>query len=327
MIYAFDESPPRAGVFWAGTNDGLVHLSRDDGETWTNVTANIPDLPPDGVVRSIDASATTWPGPISPSSTTRSATSRRAPTGRTTSARRGPGSPAAWTTIPSTTRAICSRTRCGRDSSIWAPSRVSTSAMTTGRAGRGSCRTCPPTPYYGLVVQEHFNDLVAGTYGRGYWILDDLSPIQQLTPEIAAAAAHLFEPRDAYRFNPTAEPMIMFADPSAGENPPNGASINYWLGPGGEPDVRAAHRDRRRRARGQSGGYGARRVQPGVVGLPGTGSENRCSSGRSRCTRSGSPCRRSPARAVAGGRRPARAPRHLHRRAGCRRRGGRTGGR
>ena len=95
----------------------------------------------------------------------------------------------------------------------------------------------PPTPYYGLVVQEHFNDLVAGTYGRGYWILDDLSAIQQLTPEIAASGAHLFEPRDAYRFNPTAEPMIMFADPSAGENPPNGASINYWLGRGGEADV------------------------------------------------------------------------------------------
>jgi photosystem II stability/assembly factor-like uncharacterized protein len=56
VIYAFDESPVEQGVLWAGTNDGLVHVSRDGGATWTNVTRNIPDLPPDGVVRSIDAS-------------------------------------------------------------------------------------------------------------------------------------------------------------------------------------------------------------------------------------------------------------------------------
>ena len=56
VIYAFDESPLEPGVLWAGTNDGLMHVSRDGGANWTNVTANIPDLPPDGVVRGIDAS-------------------------------------------------------------------------------------------------------------------------------------------------------------------------------------------------------------------------------------------------------------------------------
>ena len=56
VIYAFDESPLERGVFWAGTNDGLVHVSRDGGAAWTDVTGNIPDLPPDGVVRGIDAS-------------------------------------------------------------------------------------------------------------------------------------------------------------------------------------------------------------------------------------------------------------------------------
>ena len=56
MIYAFDQSPVDANVLWTGSNDGLMHVTRDGGQTWTNVTDNIPDLPPDGVVRSIDAS-------------------------------------------------------------------------------------------------------------------------------------------------------------------------------------------------------------------------------------------------------------------------------
>ena len=87
----------------------------------------------------------------------------------------------------------------------------------------------PPAPMYGLVVQEHFNDLVVGTYGRGYWILDDVTPLQQLTPEVAASAAHLFAPRPAYRFQPISAPFTMFDDQSDGENPPYGASLNYWL--------------------------------------------------------------------------------------------------
>ena len=60
----------------------------------------------------------------------------------------------------------------------------------------------PHAPVHWLTIQEHFNDLVVGTYGRGFWILDDLTPLQQLTPEVAAADAHLFEPRRAYRFRP-----------------------------------------------------------------------------------------------------------------------------
>ena len=52
----------------------------------------------------------------------------------------------------------------------------------------------------GIVVQEHFNDLVIATYGRGFWILDDITPLRALTPEVLDADAHLFAPRPAYRF-------------------------------------------------------------------------------------------------------------------------------
>ena len=53
VIYAFDESPVQKGVFWAGSNDGLVHVSRDGGKKWENVTANLPDLPPLGTVPTV----------------------------------------------------------------------------------------------------------------------------------------------------------------------------------------------------------------------------------------------------------------------------------
>jgi hypothetical protein len=96
----------------------------------------------------------------------------------------------------------------------------------------------PPTPFYGIVVQEHFNDLVVGTYGRGFWILDDLGPVQQMTDAIAASDAHLFELRDAYRFRPVTEQMAMFEDWSAGQNPPNGGALNYWLGGEGGGEVK-----------------------------------------------------------------------------------------
>jgi hypothetical protein len=87
----------------------------------------------------------------------------------------------------------------------------------------------PHAPVSGIVIQEHFNDLVVGTYGRGFWILDDLSPIQQLTSDVLASAAHLFAPRATYRFRDITRPSTPYDDPTIGQNPEYGASINYWL--------------------------------------------------------------------------------------------------
>ncbi len=87
----------------------------------------------------------------------------------------------------------------------------------------------PHAPVSGIVIQEHFNDLVISTYGRGFWILDDLAPLQQLTPEVMASKAHLFEPRAAYRFRTLTPLSTTYDDPTTGEDPQYGASINYWL--------------------------------------------------------------------------------------------------
>src|SRR5207237_8769325 len=86
----------------------------------------------------------------------------------------------------------------------------------------------PPAPVYGLVIQDKFNDLVVATYGRGFWILDDLSPLQKLTPAVLAADAHLFPPRAAYRWRDIPGNYASNDDPTAGQNPPYRAAINYW---------------------------------------------------------------------------------------------------
>jgi hypothetical protein len=87
----------------------------------------------------------------------------------------------------------------------------------------------PHAPVHDVTVQEHFNDLVVATYGRGFWILDDVTPLQQLTADVAAKEAHLFAPRPAYRYRFAEPPMTAWYDPVTGQNPPYGASINYWL--------------------------------------------------------------------------------------------------
>ncbi len=229
VIYAFDESPVEKGVLWAGTNDGLVHVSRDDGKTWKDVTGNIPALPPLGTVRNIDASK--WDagkayitvdfhqvGNFEPYIYKTENYGRR------------------WKKItrgiPSSTLSYTRNVRedpirpgllyLGTENTLYV-------SLNDGDNWQPLMNNMPASPMYWIVIQEEFNDLVVGTYGRGIWILDDITPLQQLTDEVTSSDAYLFEPRKAYRFRSMTSPFTMFDDPSAGENPPYGASINYWL--------------------------------------------------------------------------------------------------
>jgi photosystem II stability/assembly factor-like uncharacterized protein len=230
VIYAFDESPVEAGVLWAGTNDGLVQVSRDNGSTWTNVTGNIPNLPPDGVVRGIDASRY-QAGKAYIAIEHHQVGDFQARAYRTDDYGQS------WTQITDgVDDGVLSYTRnihedpvrpgllyLGTEGSLYY-------SLDDGEQWTSLHTNLPHTPMYGLVVQENFNDLVVGTYGRGYWILDDVTPLQQLTAEVEASSAHLFHPRAAYRFRPVSEQYTMFDDQTDGVDPPYGASINYWIG-------------------------------------------------------------------------------------------------
>jgi hypothetical protein len=98
----------------------------------------------------------------------------------------------------------------------------------------------PHAPVYWIAVQEHFHDLAIATYGRGFWILDDLTALEQMTPQVAESGVYLFPPREAYRFRAAVQPEQMTYDPTAGQNPPYGASINYYLKSAPKEDVKVA---------------------------------------------------------------------------------------
>lgn len=229
VIYALDESPVQKGLLWAGTNDGLVHISRDGGENWTNLTSNIPGLPPFGTIRNIDASK--WDAGKAYLTVDFHQVGNFDPFVYKTS-----DFGQTWTKITDGIMdgvlSYCRHVKedpvregllyLGTENALYV-------SFNDGANWQSLMSNLPHTPMYWMDIQEHFNDLVIGTYGRGIWILDDLGPLQQLTEEVQASQAHFFEPRTAYRFRPISNPMSIMNDPSSGENPPYGAILNYWL--------------------------------------------------------------------------------------------------
>ena len=237
VVYAIAESPREPGMIWAGTNDGLVQLTRDGGESWTNVTGNLPNLPEWGTVSSIEPSrydaATAYltvdfhqvnnRDPFVYKTADYGATWRAITTGIPQSML----SYVHWLEEDPVRRGLL---YLGTENAIYV-------SFDDGAHWQPLQTNLPHAPVYGIVVQEHFNDLVIGTYGRGFWILDDITPLQQLTPQVLASDAHLFPPRAAYRFRDITRPAQPYNDPTAGENPPYGASINYYLKAASAEDV------------------------------------------------------------------------------------------
>ena len=229
VVFGIAESPIEAGLIWAGTNDGRVHVTRDGGANWTDVTGNVDGLPEWIAVRSVAASRYD------------AGTAYIAADGHQVNIRdphvyRTRDFGASWEKITdgippsmlSYTKVIAEDPvrpgllYVGTENAIYV-------SFNDGDDWQPLQNNLPAAPVSGIVIQEHFNDLVVGTYGRGFWILDDLSPVQQMTPEVMSSASHLFAPRDAYRFRPITPPSIPYDDPTIGEDPEYGASLNYWL--------------------------------------------------------------------------------------------------
>ena len=228
-LFALAESPLEAGLIWAGTNDGLLHVTRDGGKNWANVTKNIPNLPPLGTVSNVEPSR--YDGGSCYITVDFHQVNNRDPFvyktadyGKT------------WKPISSDIpKSAFSYAHCVRED----PARKGMLYLGTENAVYFSLddgqhwiplqANLPHAPAHWLTVQEHFNDLVVGTYGRGFWILDDVTPLQQLTPEVLGAEAYLFVPRPSYRFRDIEGPTGQPNDPCDGENPTYGASITYYL--------------------------------------------------------------------------------------------------
>jgi photosystem II stability/assembly factor-like uncharacterized protein len=193
-IFTFAESPLERGLFWAGSDDGLVHLSRDNGETWQNVTP--PELPDWALISIIE------PSPHDPATVYVAATRYKLDDfqpylykthnyGKTWSR--------ITTGIPNNDFTRVIREDPARRGMLYAGTETGVYvSFDDGTNFQTLKLNLPPVPVHDLVVKD--GDLVAATHGRSFWILDDLSPLRQLNEEVGVGQAHLFAPRPTMRF-------------------------------------------------------------------------------------------------------------------------------
>jgi len=230
-IFAFAESPVQPGLLWAGSDDGYIQLSRDDGRSWENVS--IPQLPEFAMISILEPSAHEA-GTAYVAATRYKLSDHRPYLFRTTDFG------GTWTEITrgipedDFTRVI--REDPDRPGLLYAGTERSVYvSFNGGERWQSLGLNLPLVPIHDLALRN--GDLVAATHGRSFWILDNVALLQQLADAGDPALARLFRPRDATRFNSGASSAALFstmARPGAGDpagaNPPAGVVIPYYLG-------------------------------------------------------------------------------------------------
>jgi photosystem II stability/assembly factor-like uncharacterized protein len=229
VVYGIAESPLSKGTIWAGTNDGLVQVTRDNGKTWTNVTKNIPDLPAWGSVRSLVPSKydanTVYITVDFHQMNNRDPFIYRTKDGGLTWKKIVSGIPASMLSYAKVIHEDPRRRNMlyvGTENAIYV-------SYDDGDNWLPLNNNLPAAPVSGIQVQDHFDDLVISTYGRGFWIMDDIGALRELTPQVAAKDAHLFTLHPAYRFRPITAPSTTYDDPTTGTNPQYGVAVTYYL--------------------------------------------------------------------------------------------------
>jgi photosystem II stability/assembly factor-like uncharacterized protein len=250
-IFTFAESPITRGLFWAGSDDGLIHLSPDGGKTWKDVTP--ADLPKWALVSIIE------PSPHDPATAYIAATCYRFDDFRPYLFKTHDYGKT-WTKIAAGireadfTRVI--RADPERQGLLYAGTETGIYvSFDDGEHWQSLQLNLPVVPIHDLVVKG--SDLVVATHGRSFWILDDITPLRQINNEILNASAYLFKPRPTIRFmtqrgfphtsipgknyrmagplavtyrqkeKPTGEKVDIYLD--AGQNPPDGVIVYYYL--------------------------------------------------------------------------------------------------
>jgi len=223
-IYALAPSFMEAGTIWVGTDDGLIHLTRDGGKTWKNVTP--PQLVPWAKVSILEASHFDAGTAYAAINTFR-LDDLRPHIYRT----RDFG--ATWQEIvsglPPNAPSDVVREDPQRKGLLFAGTETSVYvSFNDGDSWQLLQLNLPHTSMRDLTI--HGDDLIVGTHGRSFWILDDITPLRQLTGEVAKSPAHLFAPQEALRWRWNRNPDTPFPpEVPAGENPPDGAIIDYFL--------------------------------------------------------------------------------------------------
>src|ERR1700674_1891902 len=224
VVYTIGPSYVRAGEIWAGTDDGLIHLTQDEGKTWENVTP--PDVTPWSKVTHIEASH--FDAGMAYAAIDRHRLEDLRPyLYRTRSFGK------TWESIsngiPEGFFLNCVREDPVRKGLLYACTEKGVFvSFDDGDHWQPLQMNLPTTSVRDLVI--HGDDLVIATHGRSFWILDDIAPLRQITAEMAQYTSWLFQPATAYRVRPGTDQgtPVPFDEPHA-DNPPDGAVLDYYL--------------------------------------------------------------------------------------------------
>jgi photosystem II stability/assembly factor-like uncharacterized protein len=234
VVFALAESPLRAGLLWAGTDDGKVWVTEDEGRHWSDLTQGLPPaargqwvsrIEPSGhdpkvAYLAVDAHRSGQDGPL---------LWRTADTGRTWQSVAGD--------LPGDAPVQVVRESPRNPALLFAGTEHGL-FVTFDRGGRWvKLGGLPTVAVDDIGIQARERDLIVGTHGRSLYVLDDFGPLEDLTPEVAARPEHLFPPRPA--FGRYLLPGWEDSNGKAvfrGENPPEGALLTFWLRePTGDP--------------------------------------------------------------------------------------------
>ncbi|PYX67173.1 MAG: glycoside hydrolase, partial [Acidobacteria bacterium] len=224
VIYAVAPSFKEANTIWAGTDDGLIHITRDGGKSWQNVTP--PQLKPWSKASTIEAShfdAGTAYAAINSFrlDDLRAHIYRTRDFGKT------------WTEIthgiPDGGASNVVREDPARKGLLFAGTEGAVYvSFNDGDDWQPLQLNLPHTSMRDIAV--HGDDLIVATHGRSFWVLDDLTPLRQMNADIAKETVHLFAPQEAIRFRWNRNPDTPLPpEVPAGKNPPDGAIIDYYL--------------------------------------------------------------------------------------------------
>jgi DNA-binding FrmR family transcriptional regulator len=219
-VFGLAESPLKKGMLWAGTDDGLVHLTTDDGQNWTNVTPK--QLPEWSMISIIE------PSPHDAGSAFIAVDRHKLDDFRPYIYKAGDYGKS-WSFIvngiPGGAYVHAVREDPKRKGLLYAGTEIGVFfSLDEGEHWQPLQLNLPTTPIHDLVVKN--DDLVVATHGRSFWVLDDITPLRQIDAKTASAEMFLFTPRQAQRLH---YPDEVDRHLPVGENPPPGAIIDYYF--------------------------------------------------------------------------------------------------
>ena len=244
-IIAISESPVQKDVIWVGTDDGHVQVTRDGGRTWTNVIKNIPGVPPNSWVPHVDASNHA-------AGTAYVVFDRHRDNDFRPYAYRTDDFGSTWTNITANLPPIGYAHVIKDDprsaNLLYAGTELGIFASFDRGGNWANLRLkLPPVAVTDLVVHPRDNDLVIATHGRGFFVLDDVAPLQELSHAIAEGV-FLFPPPTATRVEAWDDYRYSGGQRVfSGQNAPRGALISYYIGHDAAHDVSVVILDGSRR--------------------------------------------------------------------------------